>query len=243
MNFEEFLLNESINDKGILKAIFVVGIPGAGKSYTLSKLQGKISPKVINTDIAVEYISKKIKVESTLENWKSIFSDKSKTITKKILNNYLDSMLPLFIDGTSSDASNILARAGLLESLGYDVGMIFVNTDLETAQKRAVERANKIGRHVPEDFIKSVYEKSQDNKEYFKSKFSFFKEINNSDGELTDSVLMDAYKKVQSFYEADIVNPIGKRNIESIKSSSEKYLIPSIITKEALSNKVEAWYR
>ena len=35
MSFEQFLLNESINDKGILKAIFIVGLPGAGKSYTV----------------------------------------------------------------------------------------------------------------------------------------------------------------------------------------------------------------
>lgn len=242
MNFKDFI-NESINDRGIFKAVFIVGIPGAGKTYTSSKLHGQVSPKIVNTDVAVEYISKKIKVESTLENWKSIFSDRSKTLTKKMLSNYLDSMLPLFIDGTSSDASNILSRAGLLESLGYDVGMVFINTDLDTAQKRAVERAAKIGRHVPEDFIKSVYEKSHENKEYFKSKFSFFKEINNSDGELTDEVLLDAYKKVQSFYESDVINPIGKRNISLIKTETAKYLTPVVITREMLSNKVEAWYR
>lgn len=242
MNFKNFI-NESINDKGIFKAIFIVGIPGAGKTYTSSKLHGQVSPKIVNTDVAVEYISKKIKVESTLENWKSIFSDKSKTLTKKMLGNYLDSMLPLFIDGTSSDASNILSRAGLLESLGYDVGMVFINTDLDTSQKRAAERAIKIGRHVPEDFIKSVYEKSHENKEYFKSKFSFFKEINNSEGELTDEVLLDAYKNVQSFYESTIANPIGKRNVDLLRSEYEKYMVPSIITKEALLNKVEAWYR
>lgn len=242
MNFKDFI-NESINDKGIFKAIFIVGIPGAGKTYTTTKLQGYVSPKIVNTDIAVEYISRKIKVESTLENWKTIFSDKSKTLTKKMLTNYLDSMLPLFIDGTSSDASNILSRTGLLESLGYDVGMVFINTNLETAQNRAEERAKKIGRHVPEDFIKSVYEKSHENKEYFKSKFTFFKEINNSDGELTEAVLLDAYKKVQTFYEFDVINPIGKRNISLVKNESEKYLTPSVITKEMLSNKVEAWYR
>ena len=59
MNFEEFLLNESINDKGILKAIFVVGLPGAGKSYTISNLKGQISPKIVNTDVALEFLSKR----------------------------------------------------------------------------------------------------------------------------------------------------------------------------------------
>lgn len=242
MNFKDFL-NESINDKGILKAIFIVGIPGAGKSYTTERLSGSISPKIVNTDKATEYISKKLKVESTIDNWKALFSDKSKKITKAMLGSYLDSMLPLFIDGTSSDASNIMSRVGILESLGYDVGMVFINTDLDTAQKRAKERAEKIGRHVPEDFIKRVYETSEENKNYFKNKFSYFREINNSDGELSEEVLLEAFKSVQKFYEAPVANPVGKRHIEKLKLESEKYLSPLIFSKEAISNKIEAWYR
>lgn len=49
MNFSKFL-TESINDKGKFKAIFIIGIPGSGKTYTISKLKGIISPRVINTD-------------------------------------------------------------------------------------------------------------------------------------------------------------------------------------------------
>ena len=72
MNFKTFL-NESINDKGIFKAIFLVGIPGSGKSYTASKLNGVISPKIVNTDIAVEYMIKKLKIESHKDNWGNDF--------------------------------------------------------------------------------------------------------------------------------------------------------------------------
>ena len=73
MNFEEFLLNESINDKGILKAIFVVGLPGAGKSYTISNLKGQISPKIVNTDATLEFLSKKTNIPANSETWKTVF--------------------------------------------------------------------------------------------------------------------------------------------------------------------------
>ena len=52
--FKQFI-SESINDKGIFKAVFVIGLPGAGKSYTVSQLRGSVSPKVVNTDIAAEF--------------------------------------------------------------------------------------------------------------------------------------------------------------------------------------------
>jgi 4-hydroxy-tetrahydrodipicolinate reductase len=66
MKFEEFLLQESINDKGILKAVFVVGMPGAGKSYTVSNLKGQVSPKIVNTDVALEFLSKKTKIPAVI---------------------------------------------------------------------------------------------------------------------------------------------------------------------------------
>ena len=154
MSFYEFL-NESINDKGLFKAVFVVGPPGSGKSYTLSKLTGNIEPRIVNTDIALEYMSKKLGITASSENWKTVFRDTTKRMTSNKLFSYLDGMLPLFIDGTSNNTSNILQRAGILESLGYDVAMIFVNTDIETAKKRAKDRAQKINREVDEEFIEN----------------------------------------------------------------------------------------
>ena len=58
-SFKQFIINESINDKGILKAIFVVGLPGSGKSYTVQRLRGTVSPVVVNTDKVAEFLSKK----------------------------------------------------------------------------------------------------------------------------------------------------------------------------------------
>ena len=243
MNFEEFLLNESINDKGILKAIFVVGLPGAGKSYTVSNLKGQISPKIVNTDVALEFLSKKTKIPANSETWKTVFRDSTKKMTSTMLYNYINGMLPLFIDGTSNDTSNILSRAGILESLGYDIGMIFIDTDIEIAKQRATERAEKIGRTVDPSFIDKVYKESEANKKYFQSKFSFFKVYENNGQGLDNDLMQKLFKQVQGFYTEDVQNPVGARNLEKISEEKEKYLVPALFSEEALKNKLSTWYK
>lgn len=241
MNFKQFL-EESINDKGILKAVFVVGIPGAGKSYTISKLKGSISPLVINTDKATEYLSKKLDIPSNDETWK-LFRNDARRITVTQLYNYLNGMLPLFVDGTSNDVSNILGRAGILESIGYDVGMVFINTSLDVALERADARGKAINRHVNPDFIKKVYDLSQENKEYFKNKFEFFKEVNNDPGELDDKAMLKAFRAVSSFYNEPVQNVVGVRTLETLKETKEKYLIPEVFDADVLKKKCDGWYR
>lgn len=241
ITFRQFI-DESMNDRGILKAIFVVGIPGAGKSYTISKIKGAIQPQIINTDRATEYLTKKLGIESGEENW-SIFKDDAHRVTVAHLANCLNGMLPLFVDGTSSDVSNILARAGILESVGYDVGVVFVDTKLEVAVDRAKARGEAIGRHVPAEFIKKVHDLSQENKAYLKSKFQFFKEISNDPGELTDEAILTLFKSVSSFYDAPVQNPVGQRTLKKLKEEKQKYLVPEVYSADALKKKAEGWYR
>lgn len=245
-SFKQFLdyqhmLGESINDKGILKAIFITGIPGAGKSYTASKLNGTVSPIVINTDKAVEFISKKDGVESTSETWKTVFSDRAKRITAERLKHALNGMLPLFIDGTSNNASTIMNRMGILEALGYDVGMVFIDTSLEVAIERAEERAKAINRHVDEDFIRSVYEKSQKNRAFFESRFNFFKSVKNDPGELNDEVLAKLFNNVQGFFKQPNKSPIGAAFLDELKESGDRYL-SDIHGEKWIDTKIGAWY-
>ena len=137
MKFKEYL-TESINDKGIFKVIFLSGSSGSGKSYVINKIKdGQIEPKIVNTDIAVEYF---MKIDPNFD-WNT-YGDKSKHLTKKQLVNYLNSLLPLVIDGTSANSSAVLRRKGILQSLGYDTGMVFVDTPVETAIERNKKRGN-----------------------------------------------------------------------------------------------------
>lgn len=239
--FKQFM-TESINDRGILKAIFVIGLPGAGKSYTISKIKGPVSPVIVNTDKSIEFLSKKLGIEVNKDTWHN-FADKSASMTREQLTQYVNGLLPLFVDGTSNDVSNILNRIGILESLGYDVGVVFVSASLETAMKRAVDRAKVTGRHVDEDFIKRVHEQNEENREYLANKVSFFKQVRNDTDELTDAVLMQAYKSVQAFFDSPIQNPVGKRTLEKMKEQKAKYLAPAVYDLDVIKKKVESWYR
>jgi hypothetical protein len=161
-----------------------------------------------------------------------------------MLTNYLDGLLPLFVDGTSNDVSNILHRMGILESLGYDVGVVFVDAPLDVSIKRAKDRASKIGRHVDEDFIKDVHEQNLENANFLKGKVNFFKRIdNNGDGILDDKEMNNAFKAVQSFFLEPLDNPVGKRTLEEMKAKKQKYISPEIIPREVLTKKIAGWYK
>lgn len=242
LTFKQFI-QEGINDAGIFKAIFVIGVPGAGKSYTITQLAGPITPKVITTDRATEFLGKKFKKAVSQGNWPQ-FVDSAHRITASTLENYLDGALPLFIDGTSNNLSNISNRIGILKSLGYDVGIVYVKASLKTALARAEARAKKINRHVDPSFIESVFRISDENADFLKGEVSFFRQINNDSDNLDDVVLNKAYKAVQSFFKGEIFNPVGRRLKQEMMDEGLKTISQtSTLSREILKKKINGWYR
>ena len=234
MRYKEFILNESINDKGIMKCMFMAGQPGAGKSYTINNIKsGNLDPRVVNIDKFVEYF----KAYSD-EDWEK-HGEIAKLLTKNQFALYLNGLLPLWVDCTSSSAPAVLRRKGILSSLGYDTGMIWVNCSLETALKRAAQRE----RVVPDDHIKETYETIQKMKTYYQQEFKFFLEIDNDDGELTNDIILKAFKKTTNFFMSPIENPIGKELIENMKSKGKKYLTENGYSIENVQKLIDAWYR
>ena len=132
-----------------------------------------------------------------------------KTINKNQLSGYLNSMLPLAVDGTANQASNVMRRKHILESMGYDTAMIFVNTSLETALERVISRTKKEKREVDLDFVKRVYKDIQKHKNFYRSKFDTWIEVDNDKGELTEEVIVNAFKFMTGFYNSPIKNPIA----------------------------------
>lgn len=229
-------LNESINDKGIWKACFMGGSPASGKSFVLKKIKsGSIDPRVVNTDTWVEFFGNGGNVD-----WDK-YGDKTKQLTKSQLVNYLNSLLPLWIDGTSSNPSSLFRRQGILKSLGYDTAMVWVDTPLEDA----IERNRKRDRNVDVDFIKKVYEKAQSLKPYYASEFGGnFTEILNGEGELNDKVIVNAYKKMDGWFNSPLQNPIGIELKREMIENGWKYLVdhPDYDMK-FLKKLVDNWYK
>jgi len=224
-------LTEGIEDKGIFKAVFLAGHPGSGKSYTLDRIKsGQIEPRIVNTDKFVEHYKN--------ADWMAI-GDKVRKLNNNQLVLYLNSMLPLAVDGTSGSISAMLRRRGILESMGYDTAMVFVNTDLETAIRRVQGRDRK----VEEEFIRESFKKVNENKKFYRSKFDTFIEVDNNDGELTNKAITHAFNFLTSFYNSPVKNPVGKRRIKEMKLNKWKYLDPNVMPRDEIKKIVSVWYR
>jgi len=230
MDDNRFFINESINDRGIFKAVYMAGHSGAGKSYTLDRIKsGSIEPRIVNVDRYIEYFGKDYEPE---------YYDKSKLLLKKQLALYIDSVLPLAIDVTAATPNSVVRRYGILEFFGYDQAMVFVNCSLETALERAEKRERKVAPEV----VRSYYEEVKRLKGYLKQKFSPFIEVNNDVGELTDEVVIKAFNKMESFYNSPIRNKLGQESVTIMRENKWKYLSDGVYTRKEIENMSSMWY-
>ena len=198
---------EGVYDKGILKAVFMAGGPGSGKSYVASQLFGipkKINVsmsglKTVNSDTEFEALLRKYGFETfgtgtlDIDKWPDEVFDaiaggdedsetmtvrkKAKLMTADRKKNYMEGRLGMIIDGTGHNFEKIKREKEQLEKIGYDCYMVFVNTSLEVAKKRNKERARKL----PENILVKSWKDVQANLGKFQSLFgSSFVIVDNS---------------------------------------------------------------
>ena len=191
------LLTEGVFDKGILKAVFMAGGPGSGKSYVASQIFGipkkmniSISGmKSVNSDTEFEFLLKKFGFETfgtgrlDIDQWpdevfdaiaggdedseKMTVRKKAKLLTKARKETYMEGRLGMIIDGTGHDYAKLSKEKKQLEKMGYDCYMVFVNTSLKVALKRNSERA----RRLPEDILTKSWKDVQGNLGKFQGLF------------------------------------------------------------------------
>jgi len=237
------ILNEGVDDPGILKCVFLAGGPGSGKSRVAGDLFG-ISKgltvaasglKSVNSDVAFEAQLKKSginpkdlgKIEKeNPELWNAITEDpngeraKGKKTTDTMRAFYEEGRLGMIIDGTGDDIGKIKAKKQHAESLGYDTYMVFVNTSLEVAQARNKKRDRVLG----EDIVNEIWKACQHNLGAFQTLFSGnFRIVDNTpDGyNRTD----DIKKAVEGFIRARLYNPIGKQWVTTARALKNANLI------------------
>jgi hypothetical protein len=244
MSFSNFL-QESVNDKGTFKCLFITSSPLAGKSYTLSKVKGGSFPaKIVNTDIATEFLAKKYNISET-DAYKIIGGKKIKGMTMESLYHTLNGVLPLIVDGTSADQMNLLKRKGIVEGLGYDTAMIFVDVTLDTVinRLRKVQRGEDPNRKraVDEDFMVDAWHKTKNLKPFYQSQFKEFHTIKANDGDLTDRVILQSFNKLQKFFGGP-KNELAQMNIDKMRENGEAYLVPSVLEESKLKNLIKGWY-
>ena len=192
----EDLITEGVYDPGTFKAVFFSGGPGSGKSTVVDALSLKaLGLKLVNTDKAFELGLKKAGMTLDLRGADFDKVDpiraKAKSITGKNLDSYIEGRLGLIFDTTSAKSGKIKNYKKMLDTLGYEYKMIFVNASLDNAQKRNDLRSRKL----PPKIVKGDWDAAQKNAKEYKSIFGRdFVEIKNDD----DLATLD--KKANSLY-------------------------------------------
>ena len=203
-------LQEGVYDPNILKAFFLAGGPGSGKSYVVSRTTGGLGLKIVNSDDAFEKFLKdanlSLKMPDEEESAREPVRARAKRITKKRQSNYIEGRLGLIIDGTGKDYEKISQQARDLQQLGYDVHMVFVNTSLDTALERNKNRT----RSVPESLVIKSWKEVQANIGKFSQLFKRnFVVVDNNDTE--EDIMTPVYKQIMSLAKAKVTNHLGKK--------------------------------
>ena len=209
------ILREGVYDPGIFKAFFLAGGPGSGKTFVTRAAFGGTGLKLVNSDAAFERAMKKaglsLKMPDAEEYFRDIVRKKAKMTTATQLDTYMQGRLGLVIDATGRDLNVINTQKRMLDQIGYDSYMIFVNTSLEVAKERNQAR----DRTVPEyATVKSWYD-CQANIGAFQQLFGpqnfIIVDNNKSPQELLTATMIKVSKFVRQLMMAPIKNYEAKK--------------------------------
>lgn len=208
-------LQEGLYDPHIFKAFFLAGGPGSGKTFISQRSFSGTGLKMINSDAAFEGALKKnnlsLKMPESESESRDMLRARAKATTQKVTDFAIMGRLGMVIDGTGRDYDKIKYQTGLLQQLGYDCYMIFVNTTLEVALMRNAGRE----RQVPEYKTKSSWKEVQSNIGRFQNLFGASNMIivdnNISDKELTTITMNKVYKSVSGLLRNKVRSYTAKR--------------------------------
>ena len=209
------ILREGVYDPGIFKAFFLAGGPGSGKSFVTAGAFGGTGLKTVNSDAAFERAMKKgnlsLKMPDEEEYFRNIVRAKAKMTTATQLDTYIQGRLGLVIDATGRDYTTISGQKSMLDVIGYDSYMIFVNTSLEVALERNKNRP----RTIPEYIVKNSWNQVQRNIGTFQRIFSpnrmLIVDNNKSEKELVTLTLNTAARYIRSQLRASPQNLTAKQ--------------------------------
>ena len=248
LNIKETLLEqmiiEGVDDPGILKCIFMAGGPGSGKSFTAMEIFGidkKLKTsfshtglKTVNSDSAFEkglkdngidakklgQIEKEDKdLWDKIANNDDSIRNKAKAITQLQKKFYEAGRLGMIIDGTGHQYGKIQKNKKYAESLGYDTYMVFVNTSLEVAQERNLNRE----RVLSDERLAKSWKDVQANLGKFQNLFGGnFRIVDNT---VYKPISGQVQKAVNKFVKAKIYNPIGKKWVKTARALKNSNLI------------------
>lgn len=241
-------LNESIEDKYLLKAIFVTGSPVSGKSFISKILANKKTNtfKLFAEDIFDDKLTEFATFYSAEKTGKNVNIMKDPEANRKNEDlselikyfkynksfDWLNSLNSIIIEGQDKDLQTMISNKNILESLGYDVSIIFVNTTLETLTNRNTARV----RQLSDTEVSEEWNKAQVNLKEFKDEFgknlvvidnNFEFNYNHKTHKLSKDSNYDKFKaKVEKIgyglLEEHLKNPLGIQLLNEIRQNNVK---------------------
>jgi len=216
ITYEQFL-KEGVYDLNIFKAVFMAGGPGSGKTHIASRTAGGLGLKAINSDDAFERILKKEGLSLKMPGPETIEKDwnvpraRAKKVTEKKKFHAVKGRLGIIIDGTGHKYDKVAGQSAMLEQLGYETSMVFVNTSLEVALHRNEKRA----RSVQPNIVKKSWQDVQNNMGKFQQYFgpaNFFIVDNNG---FEEDMLDISIKLIRRAISKPVKNVIAQAWIEN----------------------------
>jgi len=228
IRFQE--LKEGLYDPNIFKAFFLAGGPGSGKTFVTRNAFAGTGLKIINSDNAFERGLKKaglsLKMPDSEAEARDMVRARAKATTSNMQDLAIQGRLGLVIDGTGRDYDKISYQTRLLKELGYDTYMIFVNTSLEVALQRNIDRGNKGDRTVPEYIAKASWQNVQNNIGKFQNLFGVGNMViidnSKSDQELVTNVMNKVGKAVRRLLTQPIKSYTAKRWMASERKAKRR---------------------
>ncbi len=231
---EELSIEESIYDKNIMKAIFIMGGGGSGKSAIVKEIRNRwdgLGVKVINSDDLFEHLLRKNDLPFDIDSKNRVIYNKQMDVraaardkTKKKRENIIDSMLPMIIDGTGSRYDEIEELHDYLVGVGYDTAAVIVLVEPETALARNRRRERK----VPEEVLLTAHKDLRTHLSSYQNLFGVenVKFINNEDSFVHNSE--KAQKEFDSIYKMYISSPLKNKKghdiINKLREIKGKFL-------------------
>ena len=210
-----------------LKAIFMVGGPGAGKTNVGKGLQlGRRGYKVVNQDIALEAMKK----EAGLPAKESDYTAEQRSTRSKLgaaarkaavakFDKYAAAGNGMVIDGTGASYNATTKKIKALQDAGFEVHMVVATTPLETAIERNRARTE---RSLPDFVVKKTYESVQESLKKYREDFGDrLYEINTETIEYGKPLPNDFLQQVYAGINANKVNKIDATEFAAQASTLE----------------------
>jgi len=240
------LLHEGIFDPHILKAIFLGGGMGSGKSWTAGTMFGKLGSqlggafglKTLSVDeiyawrVKQKGLDLKTAFEVPTDNPKfpSIGKELHDRSWYTMMNqraHFARGRLGVIVDGTAKNPTYILKGKKALEDLGYDCSMVMVVTPIEVARERNQAR----GRTVPDADVVASHQAVAKAGQTYKKKFGHrYYEIENKgtydtgSAEFRTEIEPKMHRMASKILAKPLENPKGKAWVEGQLAGAPEHL-------------------